>query len=210
MGYLAGGLDAIEVRHLNVHQDEVGPVTGRELDRFGTRVCDEAAVADMLQEIAVELEVYRMVVGEEDEWSVRLLGGRGVARCGSLVGRGDVWGRRRRGAIHRQTESQADRVSFGRGGHELPAVLLRYLALRLAGDAAADALLMHPAAAKGLPAYDAVVPLRFAPLRAPERFDERAGLVVRLAPNIARVNAALAVTVPTGQGKRLIEQIEVM
>lgn len=89
-------------------------------------------------------------------------------------------------------------------------VLLRYLALRLAGDAAADALLMHPAAAKGLPAYDAVVPLRFAPLRAPERFDERAGLVVRLAPNIARVNAALAVTVPTGQGKRLIEQIEVM
>ena len=84
------------------------------------------------------------------------------------------------------------------------------LALRLAGDAAADALLMHPAAAKGLPAYDAVVPLRFAPLRAPERFDERAGLVVRLAPNIARVNAALAVTVPTGQGKRLIEQIEVM
>ena len=78
-------------------------------------------------------------------------------------------------------------------------VLLRYLALRLAG-----------AAAKGLPAYDAVVPLRFAPLRAPERFDERAGLVVRLAPNIARGNAALAVTVPTGQGKRLIEQIEVM
>ena len=89
-------------------------------------------------------------------------------------------------------------------------VLLRYLALRLAGDAAADALLMHPAAAKGLPAYDAVVPLRFAPLRAPERFDERAGLVVRLAPNIARVNAALAVTVPTGQGKRMIERIEVM
>ena len=77
-------------------------------------------------------------------------------------------------------------------------------------EGAADALLMHPAAAKGLPAYDAVVPLRFAPLRAPERFDERAGLVVRLAPNIARVNAALAVTVPTGQGKRLIEQIEVM
>ena len=34
-------------------------------------------------------------------------------------------------------------------------VLLRYLALRLAGDAAADALLMHPAAVKGLPAYDA-------------------------------------------------------
>lgn len=44
----------------------------------------------------------------------------------------------------------------------------------------------------------------------PERFDERAGLVTRLAPNIARVNAALAVTVPTGQGRRMIERIEVM
>ena len=89
-------------------------------------------------------------------------------------------------------------------------VLLRYLTLRLAGDAGAGALLMHPGAAEGLPAYDAVVPLRFAPLRAPERFDERAGLVTRLAPNVARVDAALAVTVPTGQGKRLIERIEVM
>lgn len=48
---------------------------------------------------------------------------------------------------------------------------------------------MRAGAAEGLPAYDAVVPLRFAPLHAPERFDERAGLVTRLAPNIARVNA---------------------
>ena len=107
-----------------------------------------------------------------------------------------------------------DAPETGEAEQAAQSVLLRYLALRLAGDAAADAaadaLLMHPAAAKGLPAYDAVVPLRFAPLRAPERFDERAGLVVRLAPNIARVNAALAVTVPTGQGKRLIEQIEVI
>ena len=88
--------------------------------------------------------------------------------------------------------------------------LLRYLTMRLAGDAGADALLMRAGAAEGLPAYDAVVPLRFAPLHAPERFDERAGLVTRLAPNIARVNAALAVTVPTGQGRRMIERIEVM
>ena len=70
--------------------------------------------------------------------------------------------------------------------------------------------LMRAGAAEGLPAYDAVVPLRFAPLHAPERFDERAGLVTRLAPNIARVNAALAVTVPTGQGRRMIERIEVI
>ena len=91
-----------------------------------------------------------------------------------------------------------------------PNVLLRYLTMRLAGDAGAETLLMHPRAAEGLPAYDAVVPLRFAPLHAPERFDERAGLVTRLAPNVARVDAALAVTVPTGQGRRLIERIEVM
>ena len=30
------------------------------------------------------------------------------------------------------------------------------------------------------------------------------------APNIARVNAVLAVTVPTGQGRRMIERIEVI
>ena len=89
-------------------------------------------------------------------------------------------------------------------------VLLRYLTMRLAGDADAGALLMRPDAAEGLPAYDAVVPLRFAPLHAQERFDERAGLVTRLAPNIARVDAALAVTVPTGQGRRMIERIEVI
>ena len=82
-----------------------------------------------------------------------------------------------------------------------PNVLLRYLTMRLAGDAGADALLMRAGAAEGLPAYDAVVPLRFAPLHAPDRFDERAGLVTRL---------ALAVTVPTGQGRRMIERIEVM
>lgn len=88
--------------------------------------------------------------------------------------------------------------------------LLRYLALRQAGDAQAAALLMDPCAGDALPGYDAVVPLRFAPLGAPERFDERAGLVTRLAPNVARVDAALAVTSPAGQGHRLIERIEVM
>lgn len=85
--------------------------------------------------------------------------------------------------------------------------LLRYLTLHLAGDERAEQMLMRPVS---LPAYDAVVPLRFAPLRAPERFDDRAGLVRRIAPNVARVDAALAMTVPAGQGRRMIEQIEVM
>ena len=88
--------------------------------------------------------------------------------------------------------------------------LLRYLSLRLNGDAQARTLLMNPAQEARLPAYDAVVPLRFAPLTAPQRFDERAGLVRRLAPNVARVDAALAVTSPAGQGHRLIERIAVM
>ncbi|MDD7173461.1 MAG: hypothetical protein PUH70_00045 [Clostridiales bacterium] len=87
--------------------------------------------------------------------------------------------------------------------------LLRYLTMRLAGDAEAEVLLLRPQDTPELPPYDAVVPLRFAPMRAGERFDERAGLVRRLAPNIARVDAALAVTVPAGQGRRRIETIEV-
>ena len=79
-----------------------------------------------------------------------------------------------------------DMPEAGETEQAAPNVLLRYLTMRLAGDAGADALLMRAGAAEGLPAYDAVVPLRFAPLHAPERFDERAGLVTRLAPNIAR------------------------
>lgn len=88
--------------------------------------------------------------------------------------------------------------------------LLRYLALRLAQDGSAPQLLMRPQDAPALPEYDAVVPMRFLPLRAPERFDERAGLVRRIAPNVACVDAALAVTAPAGQGHRLIERIEVL
>ena len=88
--------------------------------------------------------------------------------------------------------------------------LLRYLSRQLAGDAQAHTLLMDPRAEIDLTGYDAVVPLRFAPLKASERFDDRAGLVRRIAPNAARVDAALAVTSPAGQGHRLIERIEVM
>jgi len=91
-------------------------------------------------------------------------------------------------------------------------VLLRYLALRLAGDERAGMMLMRPQDAppqEALAGYHAAVPLRFFP-DAPERFDDRAGLVCRIAPNIARIDAALAVTVPAGQGRRLIERIEIL
>ena len=39
---------------------------------------------------------------------------------------------------------------------------------------------------------------------------ERAGLLKRLAPNVARVDAALASTVPAGQGRRMIERVEIV
>lgn len=103
-----------------------------------------------------------------------------------------------------------DMPEAGETEQAAPNVLLRYLTMRLAGGRGRGCAADARGAADGLPAYDAVVPLRFAPLHAPERFDERAGLVTRLAPNIARVNATLAVTVPTGQGRRMIERIEVM
>jgi len=90
------------------------------------------------------------------------------------------------------------------------ATLLRYLSAKIAGDAQADVLLMRAQDGADVSGYDAAVPLRFAPMHAPERFDERAGLVKRLAPNVARVDAALAATVPAGQGRRMIERVEIM
>ncbi len=94
-----------------------------------------------------------------------------------------------------------------------PNALLRYLAMRLAGDVQAEQLLMQPQLAARMPdlaEYHAVVPLRFAPSVADERFDERAGLVRRTAENAAAVDTALAVTSPAGQGKRLIERVEIL
>lgn len=90
------------------------------------------------------------------------------------------------------------------------ATLLRYLTAKLAGDAQADALLMRPQDGADVSGYDAAVPLRFPPSGASERYDERAGLVRRIAPNIAQVDAALAATVPAGQGRRMIERIEIV
>ena len=89
-------------------------------------------------------------------------------------------------------------------------VLLRYLAERLRGNPSAGAALLHPEQEVPLEGYEAVVPLRFAPLAASDRFDERAGLVRRLSENTARIDAALAMTVPAGQGRRMIERVEIL
>lgn len=88
--------------------------------------------------------------------------------------------------------------------------LLAYLSAKLAGDPKADLYLLRAQDGADVTGYDAVVPLRFAPQSAPGRFDERAGLVRRLAPNVARVDAALASTVPAGQGRRMIERVEIL
>ena len=94
----------------------------------------------------------------------------------------------------------------------VPNVLLQYLNMRLMGDAQAQLLLMQRDERKmpDLSGYHAAVPLRFMPGNADGRFDEKAGLVRRVAPNIACVDAALAATIPAGQGRRLIERVEII
>lgn len=92
-----------------------------------------------------------------------------------------------------------------------PQALLRYLTMRLSGNPQAGALWMRPQdEPQDLSAYHAAVPLRFAPLEAEERYDERAGLVRRIAENVAQVDAALAITASAGQGRRLIERMKIL
>lgn len=94
----------------------------------------------------------------------------------------------------------------------VPNVLLRHLIMRLSGDEQARFLLMQQDGRDelDLSEYYAAVPLRFTLRSVDERFDTQAGLVRRIAPNMACVDAALAMTVPAGQGRRLIEKIEIM
>ena len=110
--------------------------------------------------------------------------------------------------LRMQTQTEMDVQKQAASG-----TLLRYLMLRLAGDPQASRFWLRPqdeANTVDLTAYSAAVPLRFAPLSAPERFDDRAGLVRMVMPNAAVVDAALAVTTPAGQGRRLIEQIQIL
>lgn len=89
--------------------------------------------------------------------------------------------------------------------------LLRYLVMRLDDHPQAQLLLMQPQAGEvDLTGYHAAVPLLFSPGEGNERFDQRAGLVRREAENIACVDLAMAITSPAGQGRRLIERIEIV
>ncbi|MGN0774870.1 MAG: hypothetical protein ACI4MP_13885 [Candidatus Ventricola sp.] len=116
------------------------------------------------------------------------------------------------GVIQLELRPQAQQEEPAQRQQAAPSTLLRYLTMRLAGDMQAQRLWMRPQdeAAADLSAYHAAVPLRFAPVSASERFDERAGLVRRTADNVAQVDAALAITSPAGQGHRLIERMEIL
>lgn len=89
-------------------------------------------------------------------------------------------------------------------------VLLRYLTMRLAGDPQAERLLLRTQDAPDVSGYEAAVPLRFAPADASPMHDERAGLVRRIAENVAAVDSALARTVPVGPGMRRIESVKIV
>ena len=117
------------------------------------------------------------------------------------------------GVIQLELRPQTQKEEPAQAEQAATSTLLRYLTMRLAGEAQATALWMRAqdeAQAPELSAYHAAIPLRFAPVSSGERFDERAGLVRRTAENVAQVDAALAVTVPAGQGHRLIERMEIV
>ena len=100
-----------------------------------------------------------------------------------------------------------------REAEAISGTLLRYFVLRMAGDEQAQRLWLRSQDEAGAPdisGYEAAVPLRFAPLSVPDRFDDRAGLLRRIAPNAAVVDAAMAVTSPAGSGRRLLERIEIL
>ena len=98
----------------------------------------------------------------------------------------------------------------GKGEEYAPNTLLRYLMLRLDGDPQAQRMLMRVQDEIAMEGYEAAVPLRFGPAAASAAYDERAGLVRRIAPNAAVVDAVLASTVPIGQGRKMIERMEIV
>ncbi len=116
------------------------------------------------------------------------------------------------GVIQIELRCTAQAAGENEAGDERAAagVLLRFLSMQLAGDPQAQHLLMRPQDAPDVTPYEAVVPLRFAPLDANPRCDERAGLMRRKAPNAAVIDAALAATVPVGPGMKRIERIEII
>ena len=116
------------------------------------------------------------------------------------------------GVVQLELRTRAQEDSAQEETQASAGTLVRYLTLRLAGDPQAQRLWLRPQDEQRIPdlsAYHAVVPLRFAPLSAPEKYDDRAGLVRRVTDNVAVVDAVLAVTSPAGQGRRLIERVEI-
>ena len=102
---------------------------------------------------------------------------------------------------------QADAKAQEGGQAAAPDVLRAYLQMVMAGDARADELLARPQAKIELGAYAAVLPLRFAPVRAPQGYALRAGIVRRLADDMAAVDAVLASAAMDAGGRWRITQM---
>ena len=107
---------------------------------------------------------------------------------------------------------ESDRAQADETQQIQPDVLMRYLKMRLAGDSRAALLRagQRDMDAPDVSAYYAAVPVRFLPADVPDDwYDQRAGLVRRLAENIARVDIALARTSLDGQGRRVIDRVDI-
>lgn len=89
-------------------------------------------------------------------------------------------------------------------------MLMRYLAMRLAGDPQAERLLMRPQDAPDLSGYEAAVALRFPPAGVQGQYDACAGLMRRTRENAAVIDAALAKTTDVLPGTRRIARIDII
>ena len=105
---------------------------------------------------------------------------------------------------------QEQDMQTGEDGPDAPDLLRTYLELRRMGDPHARELLAAPSAEIALGEYEAVLPLRFAPMNAPGGYDLRAGIVRRLGGNIAAVDAVVAAAAFDAAGRRRIARMAVM
>ncbi len=63
---LARRVEAVELRHLDVHEDDVVGLPLERLDRFAPVRCDVGAVTELFQQASRHLLVHGVVLGEQD------------------------------------------------------------------------------------------------------------------------------------------------
>jgi hypothetical protein len=62
----AGGLEAVEVRHHHVHQDQVGKLALRGFDAGGAVLCGDRGVAELLDDAGDAGDLRRRIVDDEN------------------------------------------------------------------------------------------------------------------------------------------------